>query len=38
MATTGDALRLVGAVSIDEAVDFDVRSPRFSVLVLLEGL
>jgi hypothetical protein len=38
MATTGDALRLVGAVSIDEAVDFDVRSLRFSVLVLLEGL
>jgi hypothetical protein len=38
MATTGEALRLVGAVSIEVAVDFDVRSPRSSVLVLLEGL
>jgi hypothetical protein len=38
MATTGEALRLAGAVSIDGDAGFDVRSPRFSVLVLLEGL
>jgi hypothetical protein len=35
-ATAGDALRLEGAVSIVEAAD--VKSLRFSVLVLLDGL
>lgn len=34
--TAGDALRLEGAVSIEEAAE--VRSPRFSVLDLLDGL
>ena len=33
---TGETLRVEGAVSIEEAVE--VRSPRFSVLVLLDGL
>jgi hypothetical protein len=32
----GEALRLEGAVSVEEAVE--VKSPRFNVLVLLDGL
>ena len=32
----GEALRLEGAVSIEEALE--VRSPRFNVLDLLDGL
>lgn len=32
----GEALRLEGAVSVEEAVE--VRSPRFNMLVLLDGL
>ncbi len=36
MATAGEALRLDGAVPIEEPVE--VRSPSFNVLVLLEGL